>query len=187
MTMYKDVNDADVHPLPDFIRQVQGGETIVFESENGAVARLTAIDRYIDGATVGAGTGWLLADMNLNLRTKNEKRPTLPNGFASPQESGADVVLDEWKRGGFESGILWLHQTSQSAVFAVPTGRWDGSGRYEFFLWRGFGPVLELPTWSDLGRRWSNSAGAFEAVREEALEFGNLALGVGRGITRHAL
>lgn len=122
---------------------------------------------------VGSGSGWLLADDNASGGPY-----TLPTGFASATEPGADDLLAEWGRGHFRSGILWLHQTSAAAVLAVPTAEWDGSGVFLFFLWRGFGPVVHLPAWS-ANADWNNDATAFHTAREAAQAFGNSALGIG--------
>ena len=126
-----------------------------------------------DGHAFGSGTGWLLVDSNVQVAEK-----TLPAGFASTEHPGFDRVSQCWEGGDFESGILWLHQTSEAGVLAVPTARWDGTGRFRFFLWRGVGPILEMPSWSG-NPWWSGTPAGFDAARDAATAFGNAALGIG--------
>lgn len=172
--MTNQANLSDVKSrFPEFVRLAEDGETTVVTTNGRPVAQVGPVG-WVPGDAVGSGTGWLLVDDNVTVR-----EDTIPTGFASNQEQGADRLLQDWHGGRFESGILWLHQTTAAGVLAVPTARWDGSGHFQFFLWRGFGPILALPAWSDYGG-WNNSPETFHAARKAASAFGNSALGLGR-------
>ncbi|OUS97424.1 hypothetical protein [Rhodococcus sp. NCIMB 12038] len=125
-----------------------------------------------NGVAVGSGSGWLLIDNNASGGSGR-----LPAGFASTTEPGSDDVVGSWERGGFQAGILWLHQTSRAAVLAVPSARWQGSGTFLFFLWRGFGSVLKMPAWY-AGADWTNNSADFHAAHAAAQAFGGSALGI---------
>lgn len=118
----------------------------------------------------GNGFGWLLADTNVTVQDGQ-----LPEGFSRHQ--GHKRVIDEWRGGAFESGILWVHQTDSSSILAIPTARWDGYGIFKFFLSHRAGRVIELPAWSG-HCDWSKSAEQFHAAREVALSIGNSTLGI---------
>lgn len=126
-----------------------------------------------DGRAFGSGTGWLLVDNNVQVAEK-----TLPAGFASTEYPGFDRVSECWEGNAFKDGILWLHQTSEAGVLAVPTARWDDAGHFLFFLWRGVGPILEMRSWSD-SPGWYRTPASFYAARDAAIAFGNAALGIG--------
>ena len=156
--------------LSEFVRLAEAGETTIITANGRAVAQLGPHGG--SPGEMGGGSGWLLVNHNVSARADS-----LPVGFASVGEGGVDAVLRDWQGGRFEAGILWLHQTEPAAVLAVPTARWDGAGWFQFYLWRGHGPVIPMRSWGD-DTGWSNSAPDFHEAVRKARAIGNAALGI---------
>lgn len=172
MSDHVSLSEVKAH-LSEYARKAEEGGVTVITTNGRAVAQLGPVGGSSDD--VGSGSGWLLVHDNV------ATAGSLPAEFGEGDDGAADLVLQFWKDGRFESGILWVHQTSPAAVLAVPTARWDGSGAFEFFLGidGAGGKVVHLRAWSD-GTYWSKNATDFHTARKVARATGNRALGIGR-------
>lgn len=160
--------------LSEYTRKAEEGETTILTTNGRPVAQLGPIGGSPD--VVGSGSGWLLVATNLSGGS------ALPIGFTPESQMDVDLVMQSWQCGEFKDGILWVHQTSASAVLAVPTGGWSDSGVFAFFLWRGAGRVFQLEPWSE-GTHWHRGGVEdFTSAKRAARAIGNAALGIGRRI-----